>query len=130
MFCAHSGQRLNAPHPGRGGPIAQQDESADISSLAHMGAAAKLQAVGVLPRSFARAGQMPHRNHPNLIAIFFAKERLGPQGARISRCHNASLNRAVLPDEGVYFALHLLQLRGRKRLPMAEVKPQAVICVQ
>ena len=73
---------------------------------------------------------MPHRNDPNLIAIFFAKERLGPEGTRIVRCHNASFNRAVLPDESVYFALHLLQLRGRKRLPMAEVKPQAVICIQ
>ena len=73
---------------------------------------------------------MAHRDHPNLLAIFFTKERLGPEGTRIVRCHNASLNRAVLPDESIHFTLHLLQLRGSQRLPMAEIKPQPVVGIQ
>ena len=95
-----------------------------------MGAAAKLQAVGVLACSFARAGQMAHRDHANFLTIFFTKESLGTQGTRIVRCHNAGLNRAILSDKSIHFTLHLLDLRGCQRLPMAEIKPQPVVGIE
>ena len=73
---------------------------------------------------------MAHGDYPNFIAVFFTKERLSSQCARIVRCHNACLDRAVLADETIHFTLDLFDLRGRERVPMAEIKPQTVICIQ
>ena len=73
---------------------------------------------------------MAHGDHPNFIAVFLTKERLSSQCARIVRRHNARLDRAVLADETIHFALDLFDLRGRERVPMAEIKPQTVICIK
>ena len=95
-----------------------------------MGAAAQFQRIGVAVRALARAVLHAHRDDAHFLAVFLTKERLRAQGAGIVGGHDAGVDGAVLPDEGVHFSLNLRQFRRRHAGGMAEVKAQTVRRVQ
>ncbi len=123
-------QRLDPADPGAGGAVAQDHHRPDVAGAGHMGAAAKLQAVGPAVRPLARPVQHAHRHDAHLIAVFFAEQGLGADGAGVVWRHDPGIHRGVLADEGVHLGLDHGQVRGRDRRRMAEVEPQPVRGVQ
>jgi hypothetical protein len=119
-------QRLDPAHTGRGRAVAKRHEDADIAGLAHMGAAAKLQRIGLPVAALARPVQRAHRHDPHLVAVFLAEKRLRPDAARVVRRHDPGFHGRVLADEIVHLPLDLRNLLQAQRLAMAEVEAQPV----
>ena len=95
-----------------------------------MGAAAKLKRVRLAIASFARAIQHTHRDHPNLIAVFLAKQRLSADGTGVVGGHDTGVDGRILANESVDLRLYRRQIGGRDRSTVAEVEPQPIRCIQ
>ena len=77
-----------------------------------MSTTAQLKTIGIFACTLTGSWQAAHRHNPDLIAVFFAKQGLRPQRARVIRGHDPGFNAAILANEAVHFGLHLLQLCG------------------
>ena len=89
------GQRLDAAHAGGDRAFAGHRDQADIAGAPDMGAAAQFdrpaeRVLAVLARGLA------HRDHADLVAVFFAEQRAGAGLAGIVHRHQARGDFVVL----------------------------------
>jgi hypothetical protein len=78
------GQRLDPAHAGRGRAVAKRHEDPDVAGLPHMGAAAKLDRIGLPVAALAGAGGAPIDTTRTSSPYFSPKQRLRAQIPRAS----------------------------------------------
>ena len=100
---AITADRLDAANTSRNAGFRDDFEQANVTGAGHMGATTQL----------ARASNI---QHPNLIAIFFAKQGHDTALDRIVKTHELSLGVCVGQYLGIHHCLDSAHLIGRDRL--------------
>ena len=84
-----------------------------------MGTAAQLDRIGAVQI-------LPHRQHPDFLAVFLAKQRHGTRGNRILGRHQPRCHRIIRPDLGIHIGFNQRNLGGAHRFLVGEIEAQPV----
>ena len=119
------GQRLDAAHAGGHRAFAGHGNEANIAGAAHMGAAAQFDRPAERVRPLG-AGLLAHRDHADLVAVFFAEQRARAGFAGVVDRHQPRRDLVVFEHHLVGDVLDAGEFFRRDRLRMHEVEAQPI----